>query len=209
LFADGSDLRKPYAKALPSLMKVRALDKSLVPGYRTLTVLGLTPQHRGVLYHRLFSSSAPDFVSEPTEVQTALQTVSQAITPLKVSLAVTWILDSGFDDVAVWRTIWEQDEHLVVRVAHPERLVDLPDWHGGWQPGNIDAARLYDGGRARPDPDGDAKTGPATRQTPNRACRDSRMSHPPCTAGDLKLSYEWMSNNISCMMNQAAALRCT
>ncbi len=76
LIADGSDLRKPYAKALPSLMKVRALDKSLVPGYRTLTVLGMTPQRRGVLYHRLFSSSAPDFVSEPAEVQTALQTVS-------------------------------------------------------------------------------------------------------------------------------------
>ena len=49
LIADGSDLRKPYAKAMPHLMKVRALDKSLVPGYRTLTVLGLTPQHRGVL----------------------------------------------------------------------------------------------------------------------------------------------------------------
>jgi DDE family transposase len=141
LIADGSDLRKPYAKVMPSLMKVRALDKSLVPGYRTLTVLGMTPQRRGVLYHRLFSSNAPDFVSEPAEVQTALQTVSQAIAPLKGSLAVSWILDSGFDDVAVWRTIWEQDEHLVVRVAHPERLVDIPDGHGGWREGHIDAAR--------------------------------------------------------------------
>src|SRR3954451_5970847 len=101
----------------------------------------MTPQRRGVLYHRLFSSNAPDFVSEPVEVQTALQTVSQAIAALKGSLAVTWILDSGFDDMAVWRTIWEQDEHLVVRVAHGERLVDLPDGHGCWQPGNIDAAR--------------------------------------------------------------------
>ena len=141
LIADGSDLRKPYANAMPSLMQVRALDKSLVPGYRTLTVLGMTPQRRGVLYQRLFSSSAPHFVSEPAEVQTALQTVSRAIAPLKVSRPVTWILDSGFDDVAVWRTIWEQAEHLVVRVAHPERLVDLPDGHGGWRPGSIAAAR--------------------------------------------------------------------
>lgn len=141
LIADGSDLRKPYAKALPYLMKVRALDTSLVPGYRTLTVLGLTPPRRGVLYHRLFSSTAPDGVSEPAEVQTALQTVSRAIAPLKVRRSVTWILDSGFDDVAVWRTIWEQDAHLVVRVAHPERLVDMPDAHGNWRPGSIDAAR--------------------------------------------------------------------
>ena len=49
LIADGSDLRKPYAKVMPHLMKVRALDTALVPGYRTLTVLGVTPQHRGVL----------------------------------------------------------------------------------------------------------------------------------------------------------------
>ena len=61
----------------------------LVPGYRTLTVLGLTPQHRGVLYHRLFSSTAPGFVSEPHEVQTALTSVSQAIAALKAHRPVT------------------------------------------------------------------------------------------------------------------------
>lgn len=113
LIADGSDLHKPYAKKMPKLMKARNLDKTLVPGYRTLTVLGMTPQRRGVLYHRLFSSKADDFVSEPQEVQTALTTVSHAIVPLKERMLVTWILDSGFDDVAVWRTIWEQQEHLV------------------------------------------------------------------------------------------------
>ena len=69
LLADGSDLRKPYASAMPDLMQVRALDGHLVSGYRTLTVLGLTAQRRGILYHRLFSSSAADFVSEPREVE--------------------------------------------------------------------------------------------------------------------------------------------
>ena len=141
LIADGSDLRKPYAKAMPSLMKVRALDKSLVPGYRTLTVLGVTPQHRGVLYHRLFSSTAPGFVSEPHEVQTALTSVSQAIAPLKAHMPVTWLLDSGFDDVAVWRTIWEQHEHLVCRIAHPERLIDREDGQGGWQASTLAEVR--------------------------------------------------------------------
>jgi hypothetical protein len=141
LIADGSDLRKPYAKEMPYLMKVRALSKSLVPGYRTLTVLGLTPQHRGVLYHRLFSSTAPDFVSEPHEVQTALTSVSQAIAPLKAQMPITWLLDSGFDDVAVWRTIWEQHEHLVCRIAHPERLVEREDGQGGWQASTLDEAR--------------------------------------------------------------------
>lgn len=143
LIADGSELRKPYAKALPYLMKVRDLDGSLIPGYRTLTVLGLTPQHRGVLYHHLFSSKAPDFVSEPLEVQAALTTVSEAIGSLKAAMPVTWLLDSGFDDIAVWRTIWEQQEHLVCRIAHPERLVELPDGQAGWQEGKLADARKH------------------------------------------------------------------
>ena len=101
LIADSSDLRKPYAEAMEYLMQVRDLDQQLVPGYRTLNVIGLTPGRRGLLYHRLFSSQAPDFVSEPAEVQEALATVSQALVPLKERKTVTWLLDSGFDDVAV------------------------------------------------------------------------------------------------------------
>jgi hypothetical protein len=48
--SDGSDLRKPYATEMPYLMQVRDLDgKGLVPGYRTLNVLGITPGRRGIL----------------------------------------------------------------------------------------------------------------------------------------------------------------
>ena len=56
VIADGSELRKPYAREMPKLMKVRDLDGKLVPGYRTMNVLGITPSRRGILYHRLFSS---------------------------------------------------------------------------------------------------------------------------------------------------------
>jgi hypothetical protein len=63
LIADGSDLRKPYAEAMPALMQVRDLEGDLVPGYRTLNVLGVTPGRRGILYHRLFSSEEPGFGS--------------------------------------------------------------------------------------------------------------------------------------------------
>jgi Transposase DDE domain len=141
LIADGSDLRKPYAEAMPHLMQVRDLEDHLVPGYRTINVIGVTPGRRGLLYHHLFSSQAPDFVSEPAEVQEALQTVSQALTPLKERKTITWLLDSGFDDVAVWRTIWEAQEHLVCRVYHQERLVSFQDQQGQWQEGNLGQAR--------------------------------------------------------------------
>ena len=40
LIADGSDLRKPYAEAMPALMQVRDLDGNLVPGYRTQSAAG-------------------------------------------------------------------------------------------------------------------------------------------------------------------------
>ena len=141
LIADGSDLRKPYAEEMPHLMQVRDLDGHLVPGYRTINVIGVTPGRRGLLYHHLFSSHAPDFVSEPAEVQEALQTVSQALTSLKEHKTITWLLDSGFDDVAVWRTIWQAQEHLVCRVYHLDRLVSFEDRHGQWQHGKLEQAR--------------------------------------------------------------------
>jgi hypothetical protein len=50
LIADQSDFRKPYAQEMPDLMEVRDLDGKLVPGYRTLNVLGITPGQRGILY---------------------------------------------------------------------------------------------------------------------------------------------------------------
>jgi hypothetical protein len=140
VIADPSDLRKPYANEMPDLMQVKDLDGQLVPGYRTLNVLGVTPGRRGILYHRLFSSVEEDFVSESSEVQQGLKRVSQAICPLKERMAVSWIVDRGFDDVAVWRTIWEQEEHLVCRVYHTERLVECQTAEGEWIEGDVASA---------------------------------------------------------------------
>jgi hypothetical protein len=141
LIADGSDLRKPYAREMPELMQVRDLDGKLVPGYRTMNVLGITPSRRGILYHRLFSSKEEEFLSESLEVQKALQAVGQALQELKQRMTITWIVDSGFDDVAVWRTVWEQKEHLVCRVKHRERLVEYQDKQGRWVQGDVQGAR--------------------------------------------------------------------
>jgi hypothetical protein len=143
LIADPSDLRKPYASEMPDLMRVKDLDGKLVPGYRTLNVLGMTPGRRGILYHRLFSSVAEDFDSEPLEVQRGLKEVSQAVQPLKERMAVSWIVDRGFDDVAVWRTIWEQEEHVVCRVFHTERLAEYQTADGKWEQGDLVAAQQH------------------------------------------------------------------
>jgi hypothetical protein len=140
LIMDESDLRKPYAQEMPDLMCVRDLDGSLVPGYRTLNVLGVAPKRRGILYHRLFSSEEEGFVSEPREVQRALQQVHQRLEALEQRPAVTWIMDRNFDNVAVWRTIWEHHEHLLCRIQHRERHVRFRTARAEWQEGRIEDA---------------------------------------------------------------------
>jgi hypothetical protein len=137
---DPSELRKPHAREMPHLMRVRKTggEKGTVPGYRTLNVLGVgRGGRRGILYHRLWSAEEPAFESESTEIQHALRAVGGAL----AGKSVTYLLDSQFDDVAVWSTIWQQGQHLVGRLKHPERLIAVPDGAGGWRPGSIGEAQ--------------------------------------------------------------------
>ncbi|MEM3433808.1 MAG: hypothetical protein QXP27_06495 [Candidatus Methanomethyliaceae archaeon] len=146
---DGSGLRKPYAQSMPALSQVRDAEGKLVPGYSTLTAVGMTPGRRAVLYQRVCSSQEEGFQSESAEVQRALQTVHQAVAGLASRMAITWILDRGFDDVAVWRTIWEQGEHLVCRIDELGRQVEFLDRQRRWQSGKIAQARAHMRLRAR------------------------------------------------------------
>ena len=141
LIVDQSEVRKPCAREMPELMWVRALNEQLVRGYRTVNVLGLTPQRRGVLYHRLFSSQEEEFDSESLEIQRALQSVHQRLSEHPGCGLVTWIMDSGLDDIAVWRTVWEQEEHLLCRLKHTDRLLEYQERHGEWVEGDIAHAR--------------------------------------------------------------------
>jgi hypothetical protein len=123
---DGSDLRTPHAQRMDHLQRVKRLDGGgTVPGYRTLNAIGIgTGGRRGLLYHTLFSSHARDFLSEAAETRTAIASVATALRPLVAAgAAVTWALDAGFDDVAVWSAIWAQGHGLVCRLAHRDRWV--------------------------------------------------------------------------------------
>jgi len=122
---DGSDIRKAYAQMREGLQPVKPLPGGgMVSGYRTINAIGVGPERRGLVYHHLFSGTADDFVSESVETQRALATVDDALAPLGV--AVTDILDAGFDEIAVWDTIWAQQAHVVCRVRDRKRLVHPP-----------------------------------------------------------------------------------
>lgn len=139
VLVDGSDLRKPYAHEMEALQRVKTLDKKrLTNGYRTLNAVAIGRRRRGILYHRLFSKNEDDFISEPHEVQTALRTMIEATHPLQTS--VIYAMDSGLDDIAVWGTIWEAQQHLVCRLQHMDRLVERQDVAGQWQQSNVQRA---------------------------------------------------------------------
>lgn len=122
VLVDGSDLRKPHAREMESLQKVKALrGDGMVRGYRTINALGVGKQRRGLLYHRLFSSTASDFRSESAETQQALASIGTAVAGLAAE--ITYIFDAGFDDIAVLGAVWQQGHHLVCRVQHRDRLV--------------------------------------------------------------------------------------
>lgn len=69
--------------------------------------------------------------------------MSQALAPLKKRKTFTWLLDRGFDDIAAWRTIWEQEEHVVCRIYHTERTVTFQNRDGHWVQGSIEQAKQY------------------------------------------------------------------
>ena len=123
---DGSDLRTPHARAMERLQRVKRLDRQgTVNGYPTLNVIGIGRERRGLLYHKLYSSAAPDFLSEPAETRAAIRSAGAALAPL--GCAVTGIFDGGFDDQAVWGEARDQGWSLVCRrpggARHRDRLV--------------------------------------------------------------------------------------
>ena len=127
---DGSDLRKPHAETMQHLQRVNRLEGGgTVNGYRTLNAVGIgTGGRRGLLYHRLFSSHAPGFVSEPEEVRAAVRSVGAALAPLAADgVDVTAVLDAGFDDAAAWGEVWAQGWRLLCRLHHRDRWVEAGD----------------------------------------------------------------------------------
>lgn len=74
-------------------------------------------------------------------MQQALQTVGAALAPLEARQTVTGITDWGEDDIAVWRSIWEQEEHGGCCIAHTERHVAYQGEEGTWQTGAMELAR--------------------------------------------------------------------
>ncbi|MBN2258678.1 MAG: transposase [Anaerolineaceae bacterium] len=142
LVLDGMELRRPGAHEQEYLMSVKALDGSLVNGYRSFNVLGMGQEARGLLYHKLISSNMPDFNSENMEIKAAINQTEQALVGFEG--AKTWAIDMGFDNDDVWWEIWKHpNSHMVNRVYHMERIVEWQTASGKWEERYLDATFQY------------------------------------------------------------------
>jgi hypothetical protein len=142
LVMDGMELRREYAQEQKYLMKVKSLEGGWVNGYRSMNVLGLgEKEKRGLLYHQLYSSQAPGFVSENEEIEKAIEQVTRRLGAYQGEK--TWVMDRGFDNDQVWWKIWDQNDHLVCRVYHAERLVQVEMAPGIFQERYLDATYAH------------------------------------------------------------------
>lgn len=142
LVLDGMELRRPGSHEQEYLMSVKALDGSLVNGYRSFNVLGMGQEACGLLYHKLISSNTPDFSSENVEIKAAINQTEQALVGFEG--AKTWAIDMGFDNDDVWWEIWKHSHsHMVNRVYHMERIVEWQAASGKWEERYLDATFQY------------------------------------------------------------------
>src|SRR5581483_10052050 len=70
-----------------------------------------------------------------TYVQTLLETVHQALREGQGEAQVIGVLESGFDDGAVWRMMWERHEPVACRVYQRTGLVEWQTEAGAWSKG--------------------------------------------------------------------------
>lgn len=142
LVLDGMELRRPGSHEQEYLMSVKALDGSLVNGYRSFNVLGMGQEACGLLYHKLISSNTPDFSSENVEIKAAINQTEQALVGFEG--AKTWAIDMGFDKDDVGWEIWKHSHsHMVNRVYPMERIVEWQAASGKWEERYLDATFQY------------------------------------------------------------------
>lgn len=121
LVLDESDLRKPFASSMENLDTVRSLDGELVPGFRTLNVLGIGASgHRAILYHHSFSATAPGFESVGVEYKRAMNKVTNALREVGAG-RLLWVIDRAGDDLALMKHLHEAGASFVIRVQHVNR----------------------------------------------------------------------------------------
>ena len=127
IVVDPTDIRKPYARSMPYLGKVRdGSTGEIVNGYWGCVAIACEPERRRVipLHQRLWSCSAPGFVSENEQIISVVDTIRQAIGERGV-----YVIDRGGDRNTLYYPLLERKLRFIIRLVGTRDLV----FHGSRQ----------------------------------------------------------------------------
>ena len=118
---DPTDLRKPYAQAMPYLATVRdGSTGQLATGYWCGVALACEPASRKVtpLLQQLWSAHAPDFVSENTQLLQMMDTIAGA-----TNRRGMYVLDRGGDRSQLYLPMLARGLRFIVRLVGDRHLL--------------------------------------------------------------------------------------
>ena len=121
LIIDPSDIQKPYAEKMPYLATVRdGSTGELVDGYWTGHIIACQPGSRRMvpLHQTLWSSKAPDFDSENTQI---LQAVDEVLH--HVGTRGIWVMDRGGDRCKLLGPFLERAMRFIIRLRGDRDLM--------------------------------------------------------------------------------------
>jgi hypothetical protein len=121
LILDPSDIAKKYARKMEYLARVRdGSAHDFASGYWTLHVIGtqVGSSRMVPLYQRLWSSEAPDFVSENDEIMRAVDRVRAHVGDRGV-----WVIDRGGDRINLFAPLLDRGARFLVRLRGDRHLV--------------------------------------------------------------------------------------
>ncbi len=120
IIVDPTDIRKPYAKRMPYLAKVRdGSSGELVDGYWSCLALACEPQARRVipLHQRLWSATAPDFVSENHQLLEIIDTIAEATAGRGI-----YVVDRGGDRCRLYNPLLKRGLRFIIRLRGDRHL---------------------------------------------------------------------------------------
>ena len=121
IVVDPTDIRKPYAQAMPHLGTVRdGSNGELVKGYWACVALACESERRRVLplLQQLWSAQAPDFESENAQLLSIIDTVAGATDQRGV-----YVLDRGGDRMRLYEPLLARGLRFIIRLRGDRHLV--------------------------------------------------------------------------------------
>lgn len=121
LIIDPSDIRKNYAEAMPFLGRVRdGSTGQIANGYWSCLAVACEVGKRKMipLHHRIWSSSAPDFVSENHQIREIINTISEAVNKRGI-----YVIDRGGDRSRIYNHLLKNKLDFIIRMVGKRDLV--------------------------------------------------------------------------------------